>query len=433
MRLGRKDIKQGLKPSRADLRLPLRTVEAIPHDADPRAYTEDVSPFSSASLKEGRARAGLEGNRGSHTPTLRPFSQHQSASVYQHAKILTTVLGPNISSSTNQSDSIAGSVEVIVSELEGPQDESVELLTAREETSHISDPDLQLSEASDTEIVIRQLIADRDKALANQSEAANPESVAPDLSAFISEIKATQALEEQVKSKERWLLKQTVLKMIGQPSGLAYSDPSDSENSIMRNRTKADDQTPTLRSKSCKQTSSPPSKKDSGRPQQIIKEEQLRQQEADSYRPLAKHKTSSVDLQESPLDSKPFGKAANSKVRNRQIINLALNSLASTNGISRARLEEAIKVLDGFRVADSFVILFSSPYKEDFAGLYHLEDNSILKKLCGEAIYPEVLDLRMIQFAYRFDSSSHCFKKLANKSLSIGTDAVSLVSRRSYY
>jgi hypothetical protein len=333
---------------------------------------------------------------------LRPYSQHQSASVYQHAKILTTVLGPNISSSTNQSDSIAGSVEVIVSELEGPQDESVELLTAREETSQISDPDLQLSEATDTEIIIRQLIADRDKALANQSEASNPESSAPDLSAFISEIKATQAHEEQVKSKERWLLKQRVLKMIGQPSGLACSDPSDSENSMIRRdiQTKTDDKIPTLRSRS-----------------------------------LSKHKTSSVDLQGSPLPcSKPNAKATDSRVKNRQIINLALNSLASTNGISRARLEEAIKVLDGFRAAaDSFVILFSSPYKEDFAGLYHLEDNFILKKLCGEAIYPEVLDLRMIQFAYRFDSSSQCFKKLANKSLSIGTDAVSLVSRRSYY
>lgn len=247
MRQGRKDFKE-LSAIRADLRLPLRASEA----PNTEAPLWDKSPFRLTSVKESRVK-DIAG-RDSQTPSQRPYVQQKSSSVYQHAKNLTTLLGPHFSSSTYQSDSIAGSVEIIVSELENADDESLDLSTARE--VRLSQPSAEVPEAevSDTELVIRQFIADRDRTLAKTETKPPTSDDAPDLSAFISEIKASQAQAEQEKHKDRWLLKQQVLKLIGQPSGLVHSDPSDSENSMIRARKdtafKAHDRVGASRSKS---------------------------------------------------------------------------------------------------------------------------------------------------------------------------------------
>lgn len=392
MRPSRNDLNDphGLMP---DLRLPLHIAELTTSSAETRAQGCDKSPFSSSSVKEGNKRVSAECIRGSHTPTLRAYGQQ--ASVYQHAKILTTMLGPNISSSTNQSNSLADSVEVIVSELENLQDESEDLLTAREDSQHTTSQ--EASEASDTELVIRQYIKDRDRTLSNFSEATQKFSEAPDLSVFIPELKAVHAQEEIAKAQAKWLLKQQVLKMMGHT--LEANDASDSENSIVRTRKAT---TPKV---CCKDISS-------------------------RSKSASKNKAASNDLQESPTK---IAVGSPSRLKNKQIITLALSSLVSTNGISRVRLDEAMKALTGYRGSGSFVILFSSAFKEDYAGLYHLEDNAMLRKLCGDAIYPSVLDSRMIQQTYRFDTVKQCFKKLPSRGLSLGTDAASLVSRRSFY
>jgi hypothetical protein len=292
------------------------------------------------------------------TPTREHRLRHNPGSVYHHA----IRLSPYLSSSTNFSSSLSGSIEVIVSELEhqeeAPRDINNRLSPLGERSEHNSQSN---SDASETEKIIREIIKERDRSFLEtgsydyhsepepqrQSEKSFYE-LAAGMQEILTEHKA-QAIQQE---RERCKLKKQLLKMFNTFDG----SPDPNSQTFSQDSITSEESLPELKEP--------------------------------------------IHIAES-ISKKPLGILCPTNSPRKAVIQKALSSLLSSDP---NLLHELLQVLNRINPDHLFILLTRSHGALSFSGLYNLSfSGRSLSRVWAIASFAKVIELSNISGCYKYD------------------------------
>jgi len=346
------------------------------------------------------------------SPVQSPFprTKHPIGSVYHHANALSPN-GVSVSSSTNNSSVVSGSVEVIVSELENPAEDLGEFSGKSDE-----------EEMSETEKVIRNIIKQRSQEKPAERDRQIGRGKSLDLHECISTILMQRREENRKLEDQRWQLKQHILEFISQSPvepGKTERNTAAAGVSFNQETGNFDDTLPKIEEYTGEMQISP--YPHSAPSEQKAEASYVRET---SFREKSPKPNRSPRVEEG-TDKRPF----HAKVTNRKIVKTALATVCLSGEVNRKLKEQVIAALENSGKTN-FVIVFKGTLgRQDFAALYsHDLLHGILAKVVGPSQYPGQILPSQIHASYRYDSSSRKFRPLPQ--LTLGTDAVSIQLRR---
>ena len=344
-------------------------------------------------------------------------SKHPIGSVYHHASSLSPN-GLSVSSSTNNSSVVSGSVEVIVSELENPAEEigDFEQFTEKSEDGDMSE----------TEKVIRNIIKQRSQEKPTEKEMQSQgKEKQLNLQDCISTILMQREEDNKKLEDQRWQLKQHILEFISQspiePGRKKERTAAPAGVSFNKEAGKLGESVPDVEEYTDEAKLSPFQRSKGSEPNveaSYVKETSFREK---SPKPGRSPRVEEI------AEKRPF----HPKVTNRKIVKNALCAVCLGGDVNRTLREQVIGALENSEEAN-FVIVFKGTLgRQDFAALYsHDLLNGVLVKVVGHTQYPTQISPSQIHASYRYDSSSREFRPLPQRRLTIGTDAVSIQLRR---
>lgn len=381
--------------------------------SDPLFPHTPPSPF----LEESKQSPPLSPFHPPDSPVQSTFARakHPIGSVYHHANSLSPN-GISVSSSTNNSSAVSGSVEVIVSELENP----VEDCSDFEQFSGKSEDE----DMSETEKVIRNIIKQRSKEKPADKERAPDKEKPLDLHECISTILMQRKEENKKLEDQRWQLKQHILEFISQSPvdpGKTDRNPAATGTSFNQETGALEDSLPKIEEYTGETQVSPYQHSAPSEPKaeaSYVREASFRQKSPKPSRsPRVEERTEKPQF--------------HAKVTNRKIVKTALAAICLSGEVNKGLKEQVIEALENSGEAN-FVIVFKGTLgRQDFAALYsHDLLHGVLVKVVGPSQYPCQILPSQIHASYRYDSSSREFRPLPQRRLTLGTDAVSIQLRR---
>ncbi|CDW86206.1 UNKNOWN [Stylonychia lemnae] len=151
-------------------------------------------------------------------------------------------------------------------------------------------------------------------------------------------------------------------------------------------------------------------------PQHLLKKQQHKQEVQHQQQVTPKQTPS-----QNPQSKKNFAKNSNKKIiRNAIQVILA----GDTNKLIR---DEVLKVIDDTDYPYYIVLFKGNIGRQDFKALYQHDGIGLIEKIMGSAGCPDIIEDKMVEKFFRYDSGNKIFKELAGiKSISLTTDAVAL-------
>lgn len=292
------------------------------------------------------------------TPTREHRLRHNPGSVYHHA----VRLSPCLSSSTNFSSSLSGSVEVIVSELEQQEEIAKELSNRLSPLGERSEQNSQSSsDASETERVIREIIKERDRSILQTTSYdyhSEPEPLRQseksfyELAAGMQEILTEHKAQAIQQEKERCKLKKQLLKMFNTFDG----SPDPNSQTFSQDSITSEESLPELKEP--------------------------------------------IHIAES-ISKKPLGTLCPINSPRKVVLEKALSFLLSSNS---SLLHELLQVLNRINPDHLFILLSRKSGALSFKGLYNLSfSGRSLSRIWAYASFPKVMEISNISTCYKYD------------------------------